>query len=82
MLNNGGVFMDFTSAVKKSLSAKGLRAIDISRLTGYSPQYINDLLLRRRRWNETTIKKVSKALGIKIFFKITVGGHTDEIPEQ
>ena len=61
---------DFTKAVKKAMRTKDVRPSELAKQTGYSNQYIIDLLGGKRRWNENTIEKVSDALGIKITFAI------------
>lgn len=35
----------------------------------YTPQYIHDLLVGKRRWNETTMTKTCEALGIIMKFE-------------
>ena len=60
--------MDFTKAVKEKMKQNNMNNSDLARETGYSPQYICDLLAGHRRWNETTIDKACKALGITIEF--------------
>jgi len=60
--------MDFTKTVKKKMKQNNLNGNDLARKTGYSVTYIYDLLAGHRRWNETTMVKVCKALGIKIDF--------------
>ncbi|RQD74122.1 MAG: XRE family transcriptional regulator [Candidatus Syntrophonatronum acetioxidans] len=60
--------MNFTKVVKKCMLKKGLRASDLARGTGYSQQYISDLLSGNRRWNETTISKICHLLNIKVRF--------------
>jgi transcriptional regulator with XRE-family HTH domain len=62
------MYFNFSSVVNNKLKEKNLKAIDLARETGYSPQYICDLLAGHRRWNETTIDKACKALGITIEF--------------
>jgi predicted transcriptional regulator len=58
--------VNFSSAVNKVLKEKGLNPSELARMTGYTPQYMYDLLSGHRRWNETTINKVCDALGLKI----------------
>lgn len=60
--------MNFTQVVKKKMKQSNLNGTDLARKTGYSVTYICDLLAGHRRWNETTMAKVCKALGIKIEF--------------
>lgn len=60
--------MDFTETVKKCMADQKVRPSDLAKATGYSVQYIIDLLAGHRRWNETTMSKVSQVLGIKIRF--------------
>ncbi|MGF9913702.1 helix-turn-helix transcriptional regulator [Paenibacillus ehimensis] len=58
--------MNFSESVKKALKTRDLSPTDLARLTGYTPQYIHNLLDGNRRWNETTINKACDALGLKI----------------
>lgn len=60
---------DFSEYVKKVMKDKHIRNADLARSTGYSPQYISDLLSGERRWNEDTINKVCNALGIAIKYE-------------
>jgi transcriptional regulator with XRE-family HTH domain len=62
--------MQFNEAVQARMNQLGMRGVDLARCTGYSQQYISDLLSGRKRWNETTMTKISQALGIKIEFKV------------
>lgn len=61
--------MNFSEIVKQVLKDKDLTPSDLARLTGYSPQYIHNLLKGGKRWNETTMAKTCKALGLEIQFK-------------
>ncbi|MFH5187151.1 helix-turn-helix domain-containing protein [Paenibacillus sp. TAB 01] len=58
--------MDFSESVKKILKSRDLSPSDLARLTGYTPQYIHNLLDGKRRWNETTINRTCGALGLEI----------------
>ncbi|WP_336774226.1 helix-turn-helix domain-containing protein [Paenibacillus sp. MMO-58] len=58
--------MDFSKAVKEAMEAQGIKRSDVAKASGYSHQYISDLLSGDRRWNEVSINKVSAALNIKI----------------
>ncbi|WP_328801995.1 helix-turn-helix transcriptional regulator [Paenibacillus sp. LX16] len=60
--------MHFSSTIKEALKYKGFSASDLARLTGYTPQYIHDLLAGNRRWNETTISKACNVLELEIKF--------------
>ncbi|WZX99597.1 helix-turn-helix transcriptional regulator [Bacillus sp. FSL W7-1360] len=62
--------MNFTPTVKTAMKNAGLKKSDLARMTGYSYQYIRDLLRGDRRWNEDTIERVSGALGIKVDYKL------------
>jgi len=55
--------MNFNEIVKKSMADRKIRPSDLARATGYSQQYMG-----HRRWNETTIDKVSQVLGIEVIF--------------
>lgn len=58
--------MDFSRTIKHVLVDKGLKPSDLARMTGYSYQYILDVLKGKRRWNETMIEKVCDVLDLKI----------------
>lgn len=58
--------MNFTEAVRQAMEKSNLKKSDIAKGTGYSHQYISDLLGGDRRWNEDSINKVCEVLGIKI----------------
>ncbi|MFM1655538.1 helix-turn-helix domain-containing protein [Brevibacillus sp. B_LB10_24] len=57
-------------AVQAAMKAKDVTKSDLSRLTGYSYQYIYDLLAGRRRWHEEPLERVCNVLGISIAFEI------------
>ncbi|MED4124048.1 helix-turn-helix transcriptional regulator [Halalkalibacterium halodurans] len=61
--------MNFTEAVVEAMEKLGLKKSDLARATGYSYQYIRDLLNGERRWNEDSINKVCHALGIQVNFE-------------
>lgn len=58
--------MSFTKAIKETLKSKGLTPSDLARMTGYSPQYIHEILSGKKRWNETTIYRACEALDLEI----------------
>lgn len=58
--------MAFTEAIQEALSEQKLKPSDLARMTGYSAQYILDVLKGNRRWNETTLEKTCDALGLEI----------------
>lgn len=58
--------INFSEQINQILRERGLTPSDLARMTGYSPQYIIDLLKNNRRWNETTINKACKALNLEI----------------
>lgn len=62
--------MHFNKAVQARMNELGIRGVDLARKTGYSQQYISDLLSGRKRWNETTVTKICQALGIRVEFKV------------
>lgn len=61
--------MRFSEAVKRKLADKNLKTTDLARSTGYSYQYVSDLLKGKRRWNEESMTKVSDALGFDLELK-------------
>lgn len=61
--------MNFSEVVRIRLAQRNLRPSDLARMTGYSAQHIGDLLAGNRRWNETSMSKVCKVLGIEIEFR-------------
>lgn len=62
--------MSFNQIVKQRMEELDIRPSELARKSGYSPQYIGDLLSGDRRWNETTMNKISEVLGIKMEFVI------------
>lgn len=60
--------LNFTATVKARMALLGVKPIELARMTGYSAQYISELLLGRKRWNETTINKVCFALNMRALF--------------
>lgn len=60
--------MGFTDAVKKEMAVKKLRISDLARMTGYTYTHCHDLLHGKKRWNQTSIDRFCKALGIKIIY--------------
>jgi len=60
--------LNFSKVAQKRMNEMNLTKSELARRTGYSCQHISDLLAGDRRWNETTITKVSEVLGIKIKF--------------
>jgi len=71
------IMMDFNTVIKKKLGQKKLKITDLARLSGVSYPYLVDLVKGRRRWNEDTIDKVCKALGIKVEFRDLESTGTD-----
>lgn len=61
--------MNFTKAVLTALEKTNMKKSELALATGYSNQYIYDLLSGKRRWNEESINKVCEALGFKIEIK-------------
>ena len=62
--------MNISEIVKTAMEKSGTTKSDLAKLTGYSYQYIYDLLAGRRRWHEEPINRVCKALGIQVSFDI------------
>lgn len=60
--------MNFSKIVKQKMKEKRLKMTDVAKETGYSYMYCIDLTRGRRRWNEDTMNKFSKVLGIEINF--------------
>jgi len=60
---------NFSKAVKEMMDKKGITIARITKETGYSWTYINDLLKGKRRWNEETMSSVSEVVGLKILFE-------------
>jgi transcriptional regulator with XRE-family HTH domain len=65
--------MTVSEQIKKEMESQNIDPIELSRRMGYSFQYIYDLFKGRRRWNETTITKACKALGLEISIIKTSG---------
>jgi len=60
--------VNFSEIIKNKLNEENIKITDLAKKTGYSVQYMSDLIAGKRRWNESTITKVSDVLGIKIEF--------------
>jgi len=60
--------LNFTATVKKRMKLLKIKPIELARMTGYSAQYISELLLGRKRWNETTMTRVCSALNMRALF--------------
>jgi len=58
--------MNFTETVKAAMKRSGISKSELAKLTGYSYQYIYDLLAGKRRWHEEPINRVYTALGIQV----------------
>ncbi|MEJ8546596.1 helix-turn-helix domain-containing protein [Brevibacillus borstelensis] len=58
--------MSISDSIKNFLHAEKLTPSDLARMTGYTPQYIHEILSGKKRWNETTIQKTCEALGLEI----------------
>lgn len=43
-----------------------MKPIDLARATGYSPQYIYELLKKEKRWNLDNMERVCESLDMKI----------------
>ena len=67
---------DFGNMIKKVVSKGALKNAELAKMTGYTPQYISDLLSGKRRWNESTIDKVCQAL------EITINFHSPDIDQD
>lgn len=65
--------MDFSNIVKDILSRNGMKNAELARKTGYSPQYISDLISGDRRWNEDSMNRVCEALNIEVNFHTSEG---------
>lgn len=69
--------MGFSETVKTELQNQSLSPSELARRTGYTPQYMHNLIDGSRRWNETTIGKVCEALGLKVSFTKVEEGAVD-----
>jgi len=65
---------DFTSAIREAMDKKNITVAKIAKETGYSWQYIKDLLKQKRRWNEETMTKVSQVVGVEIHYRLQPTG--------
>lgn len=61
--------MNFSEIIKKRMSEQKIKPSELASATGYSQQYIKDLLEGHRRWNEATLTKVCSALSLVIELK-------------
>ncbi|MED1792852.1 XRE family transcriptional regulator [Brevibacillus nitrificans] len=62
--------MKVSEIVRTAMEQSGTTKSDLAKLTGYSYQYIYDLLGGKRRWHEQPINRVYDALGIKVSFNV------------
>lgn len=76
MEKDQGIAFSFAERARRRMTEMGLKASDVARETGYSAQYISDLLLGHRRWNETTINSVCQVLGMKVEFVVAEQANT------
>lgn len=58
--------MSFSKVVKHALVDNDMTPSELARITGYSVQYIANLLNGNRRWNEESMLKVCDALGLEL----------------
>lgn len=58
--------MNLSEDISKEMDKRGMSPSDLSRMIGYSPQYVIDILKGNRRWNETTLNKTCSALGLEL----------------
>jgi len=70
--------LNFTASVKARMALLNVKPIDLARMTGYSAQYISELLSGRKRWNETTMSKVCSALNMQALFVYDDGADADK----
>lgn len=61
--------MSFSNKIKHALVDKEMNPSDLARKTGYSPQYMHNLLKGGKRWNEESLSKVCDVLGLEIEIK-------------
>ena len=60
--------MGISQKIKDRMSQLKIKPITLARETGYSPQYICELLAGEKRWNEDVLNKVCDVLQLKIQF--------------
>ena len=70
MEKDQGAAFTFADRARRRMDEMGLKSSDVAKVTGYSAQYISDLLLGHRRWNETTINRVCQVLGMRVEFVV------------
>ncbi len=61
--------MDFSKIARRVIAEKQIKITDIQKKTGYSLQYLYELISGKRRWNEDTISKIYDVLGIELYYK-------------
>lgn len=69
--------MNFSETLSRAMEKLGLKRSDVAKASGYSHQYISDLLSGDRRWNEDSINRVCGALGITLEVKCEDNESTD-----
>lgn len=73
--------MNFPEALLLAIRKLGITKDDLARSTGYSHQYISELLKGERRWDEEDLSKVCEALGFEIRLVTPVGEPQDSLYE-
>lgn len=58
--------MEFSQTIKHALVDLNSNPSALARMTDYSPQYIHSLLNGKKRWNEESMGRVCRALGLEI----------------
>ena len=61
--------MDFSKIARRVIAEKQIKITDIQKKTGYSLQYLYELISGKRRWNEDTISNIYDVLGIELYYK-------------
>ncbi|MDB5053257.1 MAG: hypothetical protein JWM44_1307 [Bacilli bacterium] len=67
--------MNISESIKKVLNERNMTPSDLARMTGYTPQYMHEILSGKKRWNETTIVKTCGVLGLEVTISETKEGH-------
>jgi len=74
--------LNFSEKIKEALSKGPLTSAELAKRMGYTPQYVSDLLLSKRRWNETTMSKACEALGLKLSLSNIIDEHNPALKQK
>lgn|GEM_PF-3304456 len=71
MVNEDKNISNINSVVIQRMQELNMNKTQLAQATGYTPQYITNLINGNKRWNEDVMLKVFEVLGIDIEFKMS-----------